>query len=152
MMHLATAIAAMQLIDRGCINGDMAANGILEAEYELVTQETPWRGDQRNAVERVLHTLIYGTMDNAAIPRVRPPAEYIAAVISVFVSGANYMPACQWLGQFEPAEDLADGTVYTPATAEQLFAMCVQLEHQTGNIKSRFEKTMGTAIKKAAKP
>lgn len=149
-MHLATAISALRLIEKGCVNGDLSAAGILDSEYELLKQELPWRADQRAAVERVLNTMIYGTMDSAGIPRIHPPAEYIAAVISSFVGGANVMVACRWMEGAAPADELASEASgpWIPASAEQLFACVLQLEHQTGGVRDAFEKKVGLAIKR----
>ena len=150
-MHIATSLSCLHIIDRGCINGDLATFGVTDSDWTLLRQATPWTADKRSTVERIFHALVFGAMDAQGIARVNPPAEYIAAVLSTFVNGANLITACRWVETFTPAEDIANGAPYEPATPDQLFSMCCMLEHQTGDIASRFEKKMGLAQAKAAK-
>ena len=150
-MHLASALAALQLIEKGCVGGDLSANGILEAEWKVLRQETVWDLKQRPTIERIINTLLFSSMDSAGIPRLQPPAEYIAAVLSTFVSGTNLMIACQWFDRFAPVDEMTSdlpSTAWTPASASELFAMCVQLENQSGSIAATFEKKVGFAAKK----
>ncbi|AJK28289.1 putative external scaffolding protein [Eel River basin pequenovirus] len=152
-MHLPSALAALQLIDKGCIGSDFSANGILEAEWKQLKQETVWDLKQRPAIERVLNTLIFSSMDSAGIGRLQPPAEYIAAVLSTFVNPVNLMACCQWFDRFTPVDEITSdlpSTAWTPASATELFGMCIQLEHLTGDICARFEKKIGFAAKRTA--
>lgn len=152
-LHLASALACMQLIDRGCVGTDFKANGILEAEWKALKQELVWESQQRPTIERVVNTLLFSSMDSANIPRLSPPAEYIAAIISTFVNPVNWMIACQWYDRFTPVDEMTSdlpSTAWTPASGTELFAMCVELEGRGSDIAGRFEKKVGFAAKRAS--
>ena len=74
----------------------LEAFGISESDYKLVTGPKPWLAVDRRRVERVLDTLLHGTVDIIGMDRFEIPVEYIAAVYATFVSPSNLMVACSW--------------------------------------------------------
>lgn len=82
--------------------------GVTEAEWELVVGDRSWIGQDRARVTRILDSLLYGLVDTMGLPRFELPAEYVATVISLFVSPCNYFSACSWMGSYVPGGILSD--------------------------------------------
>lgn len=88
-------------------NDVIDAIGCTETEWQLVTGQRIWIGVDRARVSRILDSLLFGLIDTIGLPRFELPAEYMAAMVSIFVSPCNYFSACTWLGSFVPGDDLA---------------------------------------------
>lgn len=108
--------------------------GCTEADYKLIVGKRPWVGADRLRVIRVLEGLIHGMVDIMGLPKFQLPAEYIAAVVAIFVSPVNYFAACSWLGSYIASEDLADWTNANKpiegmerCPPHQIFALCVEI-------------------------
>lgn len=71
--------------------------GVSKEQLKKVMNPAPWLGAERAAVRRTLDSLVYATVDCAGLPRIDLPAEYVAAVISVFVHPTNLMVACVFM-------------------------------------------------------
>lgn len=152
LLRIETAIGAMSILKDGSLNGDFSAFGISEAEYLLLVGPTPWHAQDRGVVRRTLDAMIFGVMDVTGVPRFNPPFEYIAAVISCFVSGANVMIACRWIEGGQRAEELLAGKgEIQNVTAEQMFAFICMLRGADPAVREQFDKKVGFAIKQATK-
>ena len=88
------AVGAMKLIASSGYQNIWESFGVSKADYEVVTGSGVWTVDQRGKVTDVLDSLIVGTMDISGGDRFEPPAEYIAAIVTCFVSGCNVRAAC----------------------------------------------------------
>lgn len=148
-----TALGAMHHIRAGALGDSLSAIGISLEEYQLTTSDSPWLVADRQVVVRVLENLIHGTCDCAGIPRFEVPAEFVAAVLSIFVSPVNTMAACRWMEGSRVAQDMsADEGTIEPLVAAELFALVlrVRADDET-NFRSSFEKAVGVKQAKAAK-
>ena len=122
--------------------------------YEIVTQKAPWLAPQRHVARSGLESLCHATVELLGLPRVEIPAEYVAAVIAVFVDPVNYMVACSWFeGQLPSANDMV--TKDDPPAgmehlkAHQLFGMVLIIAGNTNSFEFRdpFEKKMDMKIR-----
>ena len=149
-LSLETAIGCMELIKEECLNGDYKAFGIHEHEMSILTKKGPWLRDDHGTVRRTLESIQFGVMETAGLPRFQPCAEYTAAILAVFVSGANIMPACQLVERGARASELAAGTknpeIIQP---EQLFSFIAMLRGGDPKCKAAFEKAVGHALDRA---
>ena len=145
-----TAIGAMKLIERGSTTGDLAALGVSDADWALTTGENPWCAADRHRVRATLDALTYGSMDLAGVPRFPVPAEYLAAILTVFVHSSNRMVASRWAERTETASELAShaGLDAERCTAEQIYSLCIQLAsaEQAQLARKAFEAATNRAI------
>lgn len=145
------AMGAMTLLRENSLNGDFSAFGISDKEFEMFTGGKPWHATDRSVIRRVMDCMIWGIMDVVGVPRFQPPMEYVAAVLSSFVSGVNMMIACRWIEGGPRAEDVVgDQTSETVhIDAQRLFSFIVLLRSEDHSVKDQFEKKVGYSIKKA---
>lgn len=148
-LSLAGALGAMQLIKAA--SSSMNAIGVTEEEYRLLTQSQPWLGPEHNRVRRTLDTMIWGSLDLAGLPRLQPPAEYLAAAIASFVAGSNILAACRLLEGLPPADELVagKGKTDTVVRADHLFTFILQLLGDQSAAKDVFEKQLGIRASQA---
>lgn len=155
---MAAAIGTLNIIAE-YTSADFDSLGIHINDFKLLNQNTPWIRDNRRRVTQTLDALLFGTLDQMAQPRYAIPAEYVAAVIMVFVKPCNRMVACSWLAEARltgpRAIDLATQGIDTgevdPVAASQLLGLIVSLTgaENTSEVYSRFEARM-THRQKAA--
>lgn len=148
--YFPTAVGAMRLIKAGAIGDSLSAINIEQTSYDLLTSKAPWLAIDRNTVRDTLNSLINGTMQATGTPPYEVPAEYVAAVISVFVDPVNQMLVCRWMEGSRTAVDMAsDEGGSEPLVASRLFALVVQLANskETG-VREAFEKRCGIAMEK----
>lgn len=152
-LRIEVAMGAMSILHENSLNGDFSAFGISEKEYDLMSGHIPWQSTDRSTVTRVLDCMLFGIMDTIGVPRFAPPMEYVAAVLSSFVSGVNMMIACRWIEGGKRAEDLVgdnpDDAVFIDA--QRLFSFIILLRGADTSIRDQFEKKVGYAIRKAKK-
>lgn len=141
------AVNCMNLIKDGACNDAFEALAILPEDFELVCATVPYVGADRHRVTNVLTSLIWGTLDVVGLPRIEVPTEFIASVISVFVSPGNLAVACRWMEAGTAAETLAAGGSLEPVTAQQLFALCCQLASEAPAAARRWEQRTGRAVR-----
>lgn len=152
-MKYPAARNALELVCRGGCDA-VASFGISKDDFRLVTGNGIWLASDRERVRRVLENLLFGSMDLMGLQRITAPAEYIAAVLVVFVAPVNLMPACRFFEHSRPADDLALGPQSQQTemvTAHQLFALCVDLVDPAAipAAAAAFEKRVGLAIEHA---
>ena len=145
-----TAMAGLQLIAKGAVEGDLAEWNISPKDWETLTGSTPWVGKTQTC-KRALDQLMHATMFAQGLPQFEPPAEYIAAVIAMFVSPTNLMPACRLMESRKSADELAStGLKRTEdITPERLFALCLQLASDDRTLPAiqQWEKRVNLRIK-----
>lgn len=144
----AVAVNCMTLIKDGAVNDAFEALGIIPEDFDLVCSNIPYIGADRSRVTNVLNSLIWGTLDVVGLPRIEVPTEFIASVLSVFVSPSNLAVACRWMESGHTAEDLVAGGSLEPVTARQLFALCCQLVKEAPQATTAWEKRTGRAVKR----
>lgn len=67
--------------------------GFSEAEWKLLTQETPWTRAERVRVKSLLMEAVNASLTLAGIPAGPLPAEYVAAIIAKVVHPSNRLAA-----------------------------------------------------------
>lgn len=155
--RIETAVAAMHLLANGHATGQLDVLGVSEEDWRVATGETPWTGADRSRVEQVMKSLIYGTVDVIGMPRHEVPAEFVAAVISVFIAPCNAMVACGIMDAHITAQQMVAGETgaaphgVAPVTAPRLFAMVIELlsDHRTGQAMHQFVKRTNRAIQRS---
>ena len=152
-MKYPAARNALELIARGSVDA-IASFGISKDDFRLVTGVTVWLATDRARVSQILQQLLFGSLDVVGLNRIQAPAEYIAAVIAVFVAPVNHMPACRFFEHSRPADDLALGprsNETESVTATQLFAMVVDLANpaEISATALAFEKRVRLAVEHA---
>lgn len=149
-----TALGAMNRIKAGALGDSLSAIGISKEEYALAVSDSPWLAADRAPVVRVIENLIHGTCDCAGIPRFEVPAEFVAAVLSIFIAPVNGQLACRWMEGSRVASDMeaAEGSI-EPLEAKHLFVLYLKLASvNTTDFRDSFEKRVGVKIKAAAAP
>lgn len=146
-VRLEVAIGAMHLLASGAGSADFATMGLNPEDIDLLHGPKQWQAIDRNKVERLLHVVANGIMDNIGVPRFSLSAEYKAAVISVFVDPCNVMVASEWMGAAATNEALADGVQEMHAdkiSGGQIYALILELQSSDpGKFFARFEKRIG---------
>ena len=149
-LSLGACVGTMKAIAKGAVTHEIDALGITEGDYKLVTSPSQWVATDRTRVRGVLDALAYGTCDLMGVPRFPLPAEYIAAVLTVFVSPMNVMVACRWMERHEVATTMAIGSGTEPEMAEapQIFALCQMMydDVHTQQARAQFAHATGRAI------
>ena len=126
-----TAIGAMSLIANGTATADFVSFGLTPEDFDSLSGDGVWVGADRPRIERILKVLIHGTMDAVGVDRFNVSAEYVSAVISVFVAPANIMTACAWCSGHYANDDISAGVNEQrsrPVKAATLFALCLELQ------------------------
>lgn len=129
--------------------------GLTPKVYEEVTSEIPWIAAQRTRMRAALDALCHATTDLAGLPRIEIPAEYVAAVIAVFVSPVNTPLACSFMGErFVTSADAASVGEPPPQgmehmTAAQLLALVCQIHGDDDGcaVRAQFEKALSRKVK-----
>lgn len=102
------------------------AHGILESDWQLLTQPEYWTPDQARSIRSILANVIEVSMTIAGMPAVPMPGQYAAALISEVVSPCNRLlattkapdtfDACAASGMMETHE-------VKPMSVQQLMAL-----------------------------
>lgn len=160
-LNMAAALGTLHII-ADYTSADFDSLGIHIQDFKLVNQNTPWIRDNRRRVIQTLDALLFGTLDQMGQPRFAVPAEYVAAVLLVFVQPVNRMVACSWMAEARMtgprAIDLATQGIDTgevdPVAASQLLGLIVSLTgaENSSEVYKRFESRMAERTKKAMEP
>lgn len=65
------------------------AHGILEADWDLLTQNEYWSPDQARQIRTILASVVEVSLTIAGLPAIPLPGQYVAAVISEVVAPCN---------------------------------------------------------------
>ena len=98
----------------------------------------------------------FGTLELIGLNRFDLPAEYVAAMIAMFVHPSNVMVACRWLdtGGTRTADAMGNPNIASqnnePIHASQIFALVIQILDNDDVIicKNQFEARTNLAIVK----
>jgi len=160
MANLSYSVARAVLvgIDKYTVS-DFDGLGITQQHFEMATGTLPWRRDQMSPVMRTLNALLFGTLEQLGMPKIVVPSEYVAAIVASFVAPGNRMVACIWLAQehktgvgaIDMSARAQAGSEIQATSAEQLFALVVQLSDTDASIEARknFHRRLGIAINNA---
>jgi len=141
-------------------SADFDSLGISPEDYKLANGNTSWQREQRRRVVTTLDALIFGTVDVLGLGRFQIPTEYVAAIVSTFVSPVNRMVCCTWLAEQGTtgarAQDLAVAgqvaSTVDKSTPSQLFALVCQLSEtdESAQVRKQFESRMNVRMRQAA--
>lgn len=70
------------------------SHGLLEADWDLLTQDEPWTPEQARRCRSVIASVCEVSLTIAGMPPVPLPGHYVAAVIAICVGPANRLVAC----------------------------------------------------------
>lgn len=146
-LSLATSLGMMRLLAEGTASADFSSLGIHQEDHDLLTGDRLWVAPERYKVTQLVDQIVWGTMDIIGVPRFAISAEYMAAVIAMFIHPTNIFVACQWLAREMDNSSLADGAEERGAVLirpGQLFALVGEI-HSTdiSSFQSRFNKRVG---------
>ena len=153
-LRLSTAVGTMQIIARGGPQMSIQSLGLTPDDYKLLTGVEVWTANVRTVVRRALDSYVYGVLDILGLPRFELPAEYLAAVISVFVHPVNYFPACVWLSGGLSAEDIKSGRLgevpegFEKVKPEVLFCLVIELHEHADSTAASYANRTGAAIER----
>lgn len=151
-VQLTVVKGAMRSLANGAACGALESLNILPQDLNLVCGSIPWQPVERNIVNRTLSTLLYGSLDLMGLDRFDPPAEYVAAGISMFVHDINKMVACKWMETGLPSAEYLGNPIgsvdSSPVMAQQLFALVVQLNNdgEVTACRSQFEQRVNMVV------
>jgi len=155
-----TAVATLRVIEH-YLPSDYDTLGITEEEFALFHGPLTWRRDYFPRVIRTANALIFGSLEQMALPKIVVPAEYVAAVVAVCVHPANQMACCIIMAQeratgvaaLELAARGSSPTSIDPTSGDQLFALVAILnsKDQTNFARKTLRKKLGLRIDEALK-
>jgi hypothetical protein len=157
ILQAQTALSAMERI-ASYVDVNLSALGITPEAYTTTFEDVPWNVGDRRKVVQTINALCFGSCDAAGIDRIDLPSEYIAAVISAFVSPCNHHLACNWMAAETnlgySADELASGadaSSLQPTKPSQLLALIQVLNcsDKTHSARQQFERRMNEAQKRA---
>lgn len=153
-----TAIAMLRSIEQ-YTPADFDVLGITQEDFERIGSPRPWRREEMGRIMRTINSILFGTLEVQAIPKIVVPSEYVAAHIVACVHAGNRMIACIWMAQERQtgvgALDLAarqeQPSQYDPTSADHLFALvCLLSDTDEANMaRDRFRKRLGLRIEEA---
>lgn len=151
---LQSAVSSMKLAVAEMSSGSPSALGITDAAWRLFTGDELWQVKDKAEMRRVFDSVCFYTLDLQGIPHHTVAAEYIAAVIALFVGGPNARVACSWVAENTPsAAALGSGEqpTYADTTPEQLFALVIQLHDNPAraDCAAQFHKKTKLAVARA---
>jgi hypothetical protein len=94
MIHEAFRRGAEALAVGQCYGELHKSKGILEPDWELLTQDEHWTPEQARMVRSILASTCEVALTIAGMPAVPLPGQYVAAVIAILVAPANRLVAC----------------------------------------------------------
>lgn len=149
-----TALTTLRNIEH-YLTADYDALGIRKEEFELVSGPKGWLREDLRPVMRTLNALTFGTLELMGMPKIIVPAEYQAAIITACVAPGNRMAACVWLSQerqtgagaLEMSARNQTTAQMDPASADQLFALCVSLASSDSAGEARLNYALKMGIK-----
>ena len=152
MLQVRVALGILGFIAQQGRKDQLDVLGISKEDFDRLTGSVVWIGQDRSRVSQVLSSVMYGSLDAIGIPRFQLPAEYVAAVISIFVHPINVHAACRFIERPPTAESIGRGVdSMDGCSAQQLFALVCQLvgspEHSSAQL--LFEKNTGLRIRQA---
>lgn len=146
-LQLTTALGMMRLLADGTASADFSSLGIHQEDHDLLTGPRLWVAPERYKVVSLIDQIVWGTMDVIGVPRFAISAEYMAAVIAMFVHPTNMFLACQWTAREMDNTSLADGAEERGAVLirpGQLFALVGEIHSQDiSGFQQRFNKRVG---------
>lgn len=147
-LSLVTAFAAMKLAAGELRSGrTLSLCGLTKGQWAAFTGNAMWQPTDRSAMMTALKSLINYTLDAAGLQPFQVSAEYVCAVIVLFVNPTNMKLACAFADGAHPtAAELAANGVDTSipnADSAQLYAICQHLVDSDTRllIASQWEKT-----------
>jgi hypothetical protein len=151
-MNLDVALGSMRFLANMGRQGFLDGIGLSKADFDRLVGPDIWVASERARMTQLIHTVINASVDSMGLPRFNLPAEYIAAGIAMFIHPVNAHAACIFAPPAASAESSGRMAVSQPCTAEQLFALTIQLYDNPGRNSARalFEKNTGLALEKMA--
>lgn len=126
-IHSAFRLGAEVLARRdGAYSENHRSHGIMETDWELLTQSEPWTPEQTRKIRGILAQVIEVAMTIAGMPAVPLPGQYAAAVIAITVAPANRLLAAMRVPDtFDAvaASGLAEPIEIRPMRPETLMAL-----------------------------
>lgn len=147
-LSIEAALGAMRIVCGKDFAWLMQSFGITKEDYQLVTGSEPWLVNDRERVRRILQQLAAGTLDLIGIDRFELPAEYCAAIISVFVHPTNCMAACVVFENRRPGTDIEDDIVGGEINKRKLFSFLCKFYYdgEGSAMRHKFELAMAERV------
>ena len=140
----------LTLIANGLHKPSISALGLSNDDWQELTGHAPWTVSDRPRMSRILTDLIYASVDLLGLPRFRIPAEYVTAVIAIFVAPANVFAACSWsAADLYSSEDIINGKQADAVRVEEVFALvgqCYADSKVFTDFCNRFETNIGRRL------
>lgn len=126
-IHKAFQIGAQRLAQEQSKYTELhKSHGIVEAEWELLTQDEYWTAEQARSMRTILANVLEVSMTVAGLPAIPLPGQYAAALIATVVKPCNRFVACQKCPDTFDAVD-ASGIISTseakPMKQEQITSL-----------------------------
>jgi len=142
-MNLRIALGSMRLLASMGHKGMLDGLGVSKGDFLRLVGDDPWTASERTRMGNLLHVMANCSIDAQGLPRFALPAEYLAAVITMFCKGVNVMAACNFAPPAIAAADAGRGNGGAKScTPSQLFALVLDLYSDPGSSQARamFEK------------
>jgi len=97
MKDNAICLSAMSVVAQTAKAHGIQGLGINPDDFKLLTGNKVWMSTDKHSVCRTLQSLIGGSMSAQGLPQMDLCAEYLAAIIAMFVAPVNYMAACSYM-------------------------------------------------------
>lgn len=136
------------------LEASLVGYGVTKLQLQKAMSPAPWIGGERAEVRRTLDSLIYASVDAAGLPRIDLPAEFVAAVLAIFVHPTNLMVACVFMeGRHNWVDDVARAANdpvqgLERVSASELFGIICEIlgdvEHP--NVRTTIERKMARKV------
>ena len=156
MLRYASFRGACRLISDGAAGGSLDPLGISDREWRTLTGDAPWLLSDRPGVSRSLTALVHGGMDAIGVARFSAPAEWLAAVVAMFVGPANVMAACVFVTdafQAAASDQIINREAPDPVSPDELFALvCDAYSDDIIEFQRRFESRVNMKLERVVEP
>ena len=149
----AICFSALTAISETVKSFGIASLGINQEDFSKTTSNAVWMSGDRPVVDRTIQQLAYGSMDAQGIPRFDLCAEYLAAIIALFIAPCNQFAACSHQAGVMMSVDLAvqsEGTQRFDASRLYALVLCASAEAE--DFKVLFNKAVANKIEHAVSP
>ena len=121
--------------------------GVNEDDFAKVTGKAVWMSADRPVAERTIQQLASGSMDAQGFPRFDLCAEYLAAIIALFIAPCNQFAACSWMSGAMLNVDVAVRSEPSERfDASRLYALVMLATADAEGFKVQFNKAVDQKI------
>lgn len=142
-----TCLGILDMLAKGTASHNFESFGIQEAEFDMLLGKNLWLQPHRKGMEDCLNAIVYGAQEAIGVTRFPVSAEYMGAVIAMFVHPVNYLTACDWYARCQTSAAMSNGDDalgHETVSPGRLFAIVCELRsHNPAQYLAQYKKRVG---------